>query len=817
MSPTASRSVSSSHSQDRDRFSSHSKGSIASSGDDDVESLPSVTVGSSDRSASRRVGGGFPNNRASAFSKKPSRTVSSSSAPKRSFDLALRQMDQRKGPQNMFRPLLSSVPSSTFYAGKASAAHRVMISRNSSVTTSSNASSDLGTSGVHDNEASDQNQEDVTSENQEDVMSGHVKEPYHDVEEELFMFDRVDTSKENLGHELYSGSPSNRLDDLKGGLTINFGDHDTAMEITATSDYPDADSLKDMELLCLNCGCRYSAVESMEEEELNLCAECRKLQSPLTFPIASPVTATVVAENSPVMSVVTKHESFEKLEPRLTSAESQEVTSTSGSRSGQHEGQHCYSEPIWNFLAEEDEHRHANQQVIGHPPSVSHSMPDSDAGSEQMQHSGDFPNSKIGVSDGAGISILLKKSSSSMGPVTQSRNFSASSISFDDLSYVRGSTNSIRSSVGHGTSVSASSSVDLGRFQRQLSSRKSDIENYRFDPFVKHQRSGSSLSGTSSQAFQPSSLGTSTHDLYEPPVVHVGKDAADMSCVALQEQLLTSEFTEVDDKCTDILKNDTSVHIGESVVSMFSNFEESVSYVEDSKNNIWEGEASATAPTTVDIVDVAEVPSQSSLDTISEIEIENNSQHSPGSQYDVLSSSSKSSIDESMELPVLTVSDDIAAQAKENDTSNHALDIVEESTVMVGGEGGIKARSLTLEEATDTILFCSSIVHDLAYEAATIAIEKDNPVPSEASWTLIPTAGKSDADRLDPRTRNVSKRASKSQRARQRKVETESKPPSGTKFDEKSELPPTRIVGVPNNSESMKPPKLESKCNCTIM
>lgn len=91
MSPTASRSVSSSRSHDRDQFSSHSKYSIASSGDDDVDSLLSIPVGGSDRSSTRRVGS-LPNNRAPAFSKKPSRTVASNSAPKRSFDLALRQM-----------------------------------------------------------------------------------------------------------------------------------------------------------------------------------------------------------------------------------------------------------------------------------------------------------------------------------------------------------------------------------------------------------------------------------------------------------------------------------------------------------------------------------------------------------------------------------------------------------------------------------------------------------------------------------------------------------------------------------------------------
>lgn len=91
MSPTASRSVSSSHSHDRDHFSSHSKGSVASSGDDDIDSLQSIPVSRSDHSGPRSIGG-FQNKKALGLSKKPTRVVSSSSAPKRSFDMAIRQM-----------------------------------------------------------------------------------------------------------------------------------------------------------------------------------------------------------------------------------------------------------------------------------------------------------------------------------------------------------------------------------------------------------------------------------------------------------------------------------------------------------------------------------------------------------------------------------------------------------------------------------------------------------------------------------------------------------------------------------------------------
>lgn len=91
MSPTATRSVSSSHSHERDQYSSYSRGSVASSGDDDADSLQSVPISNSERSVPRSVGAASPNNKSMGFAKKPTKTLSNS-VPKRTFDLALRQM-----------------------------------------------------------------------------------------------------------------------------------------------------------------------------------------------------------------------------------------------------------------------------------------------------------------------------------------------------------------------------------------------------------------------------------------------------------------------------------------------------------------------------------------------------------------------------------------------------------------------------------------------------------------------------------------------------------------------------------------------------
>ena len=129
--------------------------------------------------------------------------------------------------------------------------------------------------------------------------------------------------------------------------------------------------------------------------------------------------------------------------------------------------------------------------------------------------------------------------------------------------------------------------------------------------------------------------------------------------------------------------------------------------------------------------------------------------------------------------------------------------------------GGANSRSLTLEEATDTILFCSSIVHNLAYEAANIAIEKENSL-LEVARPTVTVVGKSNPDRREMRSRPLGKRSSKSQKARQRKLETETKPrPVTPEMEEKCS---PRIVRSPSKVDATHPPpKLESKCNCTIM
>ncbi|XP_052186392.1 flocculation protein FLO11-like isoform X2 [Diospyros lotus] len=870
MSPTASRSVGSSHSHDRERLSSHSKGSVASSGDDDVDSLQSIPMSSSDHAASRRVGQ-FQSNRGPTFSKKTTRSMLSSSAPKRSFDTALRQMENRKGPQNMFRPLLSSVPSSSFYVGKASSVQRPMVSRNSSVTTSSNASSDLGTSGPHDTEESDRNLYDMANE--------CVKAPYPDVEDDVFAFEKADTVNEDISHDSHNGSCNVQRDYFSGGAgvdcqlsdTENFDNSSNAIAITTHSECvdvkgnsPEVDKVEGM-VLCSRCGCRYCPIELIEGD-LKICPDCRRSFEPLTS--TSPVPTVAVPKNSPSLSanVPDEHISFDAMDPLIALPESSEGADMAEAMASQDEDdvqddQTSYLGKNLNLLPEnslvqtleeEDMQSTVNQQLIDQP-TLSYNPSHGDAAAHQSRHSSQYQNSKLDVSDGTGISVVLKRSSSSKGPVVQSRSFSATNIPYNDPSYVRDGATSMRSSLGQGSS-STSSSLDFGsvrqmetRMQRQLSGRKSDMETYRHDINTKHQRTGSSFSGTSGHAVQGLGLAMSTNEETMEVAVNVDNKVLGVTNVATPEMLLVTENAGLDDAYTGVecdnhyepvvasaseLSTHTLVHSGGSSVAPLLNIEESSSYgygeaVQNDQRIISDQEPSVLIKepsdveedillnSVVDRVDVADIPTLSSLDKISEIDIENSCLGSPGSQSDVVSSNSKSTLDDFLEHSVvITCDNDMADSVAEADTLDNTHGILVES------HAGTKARSLTLEEATDAILFCSSIIHNLAYKAATIAMEKENSVPLEleGSRPMVTILGNSNSDVKGPHRRTAGRRASKSQKLRQTPAKADTKPsPDDPDGDENVNVPTTRIVGVSNKSDGMKPPKLESKCNCTIM
>ncbi|CAA6667819.1 unnamed protein product [Spirodela intermedia] len=609
ISPTASRSVSSSQSNDRDHFSSRSKGSVTSSCDDDVDITYPVNVGFSSRPTLRN-NGNFASSRNTTISKKPSRTITSDLAPKGSFSADHRHMDQCRTPHNMFRPLLSSVHHSSFHTAKSNTMHRPLFSWNSSLTTSSNASSDQGASVAPDTEGSDHDQNDLVVE--WDTI------PNAEVQDEIFKLDEADRT-EDIGDKVNGvepktvpgefdkrterntevkeiGQQSYDLDDKSCGKPSSefpcpvhdFSEVECTTALTVCSKYNESFQtfeISDVKVaICQKCIERHENVmdgtytPGFPETVPHISQNLRHHQSVNAF-ISELSERSHLGSDVPQISEI-NNENFigqlQKVEP--DSKYSPDASPI----------EFCRDEKSEQNLRDELEFQNTGENF------------------QQFHPFGSCQKSRICSPEGAGISVLLERSSSSKGLVIQGRPLTAASVC----------------------------------------------------------------------CVEPSSIGN-------------------------------------------------SVNISKSIPA-------------------W---ASSTESSSVNVL------------------------HSTG-----------------------------------------------ESTVAVHGPGGSKSRSLTLEEARDSILFCSSIIHDLAFKAAVMAIEKEDSLSTqEINLPAVMLLGKSTSEE---RNQIRSRQTAKPKQTKRKSSEAEAMPPSAEPATSVKIPEEASSVGrpkPPNKLDSMKPPKLESKCNCTVM
>jgi hypothetical protein len=139
---------------------------------------------------------------------------------------------------------------------------------------------------------------------------------------------------------------------------------------------------------------------------------------------------------------------------------------------------------------------------------------------------------------------------------------------------------------------------------------------------------------------------------------------------------------------------------------------------------------------------------------------------------------------------------------------------VDESPVTVDGSREKTKRCFTLEEATDTILFCSSIVHDIAYKAATIGLEHEQKSELASSPRPAVTMVEKSTPKGDSSLKLPHRRIPKHRKKLEGGAST------GTAKMEvvaKDPVPVHLVTDLSRTSDSIKPPKLESKCNCAIM
>ncbi|MED6133988.1 hypothetical protein PIB30_033294 [Stylosanthes scabra] len=700
---------------------------------------------------------------------------------------------------------------------------------------------------------------------------------YPDVHEEVFAFDKIDELNANVEHQTnieavdvvhnetrgleVLGSTVSADSVYHGGIDIvvNEGSESSLL----IGDNSETGSFENT-AICSHCGCSYEATDEVEKN-IEICPECRKKATLLKAVI--PETALTVPEDSLGISRnrPEEEESSARTSSSNVTSKLPQDTDAVNLRFPLGEQEAEESQTTCSELIEDHSQRRpllSSLTEVG--GQVSRTLLEMNQSEVDCKHNEDFshrqcnnysehPNLKVDLTEGAGISVLLKRSNSHKGTVIQGRSFSASRISYDDLSFARDSLTSIRSSSRQG-SCSASSSVDFSstrqtefRGQRQLSSKKLDAD-CGHDLRIKASSAGSSFSGTSNHSHHGSDL--AVHDNYrkteccfveetsqvlqerqasENEVTDV-IDASSIRSIVEENKFEIDDGGRVNNACgSDSLSQTAVVQSNDNSVTSFPNLGDCISHenVEDQRD------ANRSVPNTETLVKVSESSFDEKEDvqgavlatnssTITETEIEGNSENNTGAVNEDLSQVSKSSLDEFQEPPAQNPSNDcVTASVSEMNASDYSHGI-EGSTVTVECQGPGITRSLTLEEATDTILFCSSIVHDLAYQAATMAMEKEFSDPFEGSEPTVTVLGKPNSDRKETRSRTVGKRSLKSNKAaaRQRKLETDVKPPPGkmTENDENVNEPFMRNVGVPNEVDGTKPPpKLESKCNCIIM
>lgn len=625
----------------------------------------------------------------------------------------------------MFRPLLSSVPSTTFYVGKTSSAHHSLISRNSSVTTSTNASSDQGLNSALDTEGSEHIEDDLGSE--------CGKPQHHDVHEAVYPLEKVHAITEDVGQGYHNGLMHG---DLDGGLRIesyagnsqDFNDYENVIEINSTTeDYHvkgnklGVDSFDDM-AVCSQCGCTYPVINPGESETM-LCPECERKIEPLMVTL---LESKVVPECSGApINNLDEHKPFEELGPEVIVPEFPNATDTCEVNVSQEEVKNFVqvqcNEQGYDFLqkslpsGERYDQETANQQGVGQP-SVNDGLHDPENEDRNLHRKNVQSNLKIDASGNAGISVLLR-SNSSKGPIIQGRSFTATTISCDNLSYARESTSSLRSSIGH-SSTSVSSSADLtlvkqtdGRMQRQLSRRKSDLESYKNDMNRKRHGSLSSFSDISNQNHSIGLQTSAQEEHGEVTFESMDINVVEEQRITLQGREPLSEGTEVDnpDKpitestiseegnydssdirmenadASEVLYDRYGARVDDTSVAPNPNHDESITYENggDLSENAKDLEALPGVPeshieeecvavTIFDGVDVVGVPDDS-LFTASEIKCEDDSRSASGSQLDENSENLKRNVDDCLENKIPMLSEELSSVLEHN--TNSAQDI----------------------------------------------------------------------------------------------------------------------------------------------
>ncbi|TKW25036.1 hypothetical protein SEVIR_3G090400v4 [Setaria viridis] len=881
MSPTPSRRATSSHSIERDRMSSHSKASATSSGEDDLDSMQSVPISYSSSPAMKKSLA-VMKTRTIASSKNLSKTFTPSSVPKRSFDSAVWLMDHRNAPQDRFRPLLSGVPASTFGSGNGNDVHKPMFSHISSLTTSSNASSDHGAifgSYKHGN----QEQQDLVGEWEADDSSrGH---------EDIFMFDKLDELNEENIHYKSTESMENSPSIVKRQVSDK---QDFDMEGSGTCDQSLCHSTNSSLVgygktaTCVRCG-KFLDVDG-EGDYCDICAS--KVGNTFTDSIAQTIEKAnqqddkaanlkpYIVSDPHIAPDSIDHRKEVSLDHQLVNNEPHTVSLDhalplhsmmdtpqemmlvqEGKIDAEHTKQHVGDSALGNRINIPFHQSSVTDPQQTEPTSVEHElfrdqMDNRNHGLSQCgetisetvtcdgSHQLVSTSPKLENTEATGISVLLlQKSNSNRWPVVEGRALGSANTLCSEPYYARDGVNIMKRSFGRDSSSAASSS-DLGSSrqsviycERPRSGKRGDFEKSQISSTMSRQSiaSVSDMSISSSSASlcpQSDAVG----DTYLP--IDTLESSASRKVIPTKEHdssgkvALTSamecwsaaQAIVSDDSLVD-LNTSSFVSVVEGDATIENHCTDRMADSDHFSSNMCLSDTEmpsdiqeSSAPEESCIPETEEdtsVISKHSTSSTPEHPSDENNLDNMQMQFEAAQGSNEENRLDDCCMSAISEEDVLVSEPKTNITE---LPNDEESHAVVEGSKKQIQRCFTLEEAADTILFCSSIVHDLAYKAATIALE--NEKESECLDSIRPTVTVvARSGQKEDSLPKLPHRRTPNRKVKRKRLEGETTTTETTEKDAvaKDSSPVRSASGITRNSDNMKPPKLESKCNCIIM
>ncbi|CAA6660077.1 unnamed protein product [Spirodela intermedia] len=734
-----------------------------------------------------RKNGRFSNGGSMVQSNKLSRAVSASYAPKSSFDTALRQMDHHKTSEGILKTVLSSVPARSFSVGKASYMDHPMFSMNASTNTSSDGGSVLDASAAPEAEGGEHGQNDMAG-RAEKMLDIHGQEG-------IFTFDKMDgVAARTIGAEeleqLMSGVPvlsdvcSIPLEPIlsvckEKSQKLETADEDVDVcQLSEEKIYPRHKTPSGSDIQPIHLNIAVVVDESCEKShpEINIPEATEDINGQISI-CKSPSSLEKDRDSSPEISstALTANEreqifSFAEFEcgPEIFSAYSraggrlQRFHSFSSYQNIRIGGPEGAGTPV-HFSCSEDETKGADVDLSAGPQST-----------------------------------LMSPSAAQDGPlIADSTLCGEPSSSAFHLSSPRQEDGFLKSHFSCSEDETKGADVDLSAGPQSTLMSASAAQD---GPLVAD-------STLKSQVLDP---------------VHMNSSEAEVGG-SVELSTLNPHGTVPDEShrilisCPLELMNETENTIGDHMPASDALNDE---HLPSSVNA--EGASQDQAPTALDScpkeVDETVNGSPHNVGAPSEPPLQSSSGALPGR------------VDADENFMYLPIGRDVSQSLSCTNESSRTYSLLEETDgivhsflktnncetgVMVEAPVGNKTRCLTLEEATDTILFCSSIVQDLAFQSAAIGMEKEHSSPQEDYRPTVASPEKPASDERSPR-----RSTTKSTKARRKISEMDAKimaaePGSNGKihkFSPSKAEPPDKVGHA-------KPLKQDSSkmCSCTVM